>query len=162
DVTREVDVIEEIARFRLDDVPFTLPARRAMFGRLTREQQLLRRVEDTLAGLGFAETYTPSLRRGDADASALRLPEPISADFATVRTSLLPSLGAAVQHNRDAGATGIMLFEIARVSLPRNAGELPDERVHLAAILEGGFFRAKGAVEALCRALKVTPEFEPG
>ena len=29
DVTREIDVIEEIARFRLEDVPFTLPARRA-------------------------------------------------------------------------------------------------------------------------------------
>ena len=39
DVTREVDVIEEIARFRLEDVPFTLPARREMFGRLTREQR---------------------------------------------------------------------------------------------------------------------------
>ena len=35
DVTREVDVIEEVARFRLDDVPFTLPARREMYGMLT-------------------------------------------------------------------------------------------------------------------------------
>ena len=43
DVTREVDAIEEIARFRLEDVPFTLPKRRAMFGRLTREQFLQRR-----------------------------------------------------------------------------------------------------------------------
>ena len=33
DVTREIDVVEEVARFRLDEVPFTLPARRAMFGR---------------------------------------------------------------------------------------------------------------------------------
>ena len=162
DVTREVDVIEEIARFRLDVVPFTLPARRAMFGRLTREQQLLRRVEDVLAGLGFAETYTPSLRRDDADPDALRLPEPISADFALLRTSLLPSLVDAVRHNVDAGATGIRLFEIARVYLPQGDGELPDEHVHLGAILEGGFFDAKGAVEALCRALKVTPEFSPG
>ena len=55
DVTREIDVVEEVARFRLEDVPFTLPARRAMFGTLTREQQLRRRVEDTLVG--------PRLRR---------------------------------------------------------------------------------------------------
>src|SRR5439155_1192552 len=54
DVTREVDVIEEIARFRLDEVPFTLPFRRAMFGSLSREQRLRRRVEDVLAGLGFS------------------------------------------------------------------------------------------------------------
>ena len=58
-------MIEEIARFRLEDVPFTLPARRAMFGTLTREQQLRRRLEDALVGLGFAETYTPSLRPDD-------------------------------------------------------------------------------------------------
>jgi phenylalanyl-tRNA synthetase beta chain len=162
DVTREVDVIEEIARFRLDVVPFTLPERRAMFGRLTREQQLLRHVEDVLAGLGFAETYTPSLRRDDADPNALRLPEPISADFALLRTALIPSLVDAVRHNVDAGASGIRLFEIARVYLPQGDGELPDEHVYLGAILEGGFFDAKGAVEALCRALKVTPEFSAG
>ncbi len=67
DVTREIDVVEEIARFRLEDVPFTLPERRAMFGTLTREQQLRRRVEDALVGLGFAETYTPTLRPDDDD-----------------------------------------------------------------------------------------------
>ena len=65
DVTREIDVVEEIARFRLEDVPFTLPARREMNGALTREQQLRRRVEDALVGLGFAEIYTPSLRPDD-------------------------------------------------------------------------------------------------
>ncbi len=133
-----------------------------MFGTLTREQQLLRRVEDALAGLGFAETYTPSLRHDDADADALRLPEPISADFAVLRTSLLPSLVDAVRGNVDTGADGIRLFEIARVYLPAGAGSLPDERIHVGAILEGGFSRAKGAVEALCRALKVTPDFSRG
>ena len=33
DVTREVDLIEEVARFRLDEVPFTLPGAACMFGR---------------------------------------------------------------------------------------------------------------------------------
>ena len=61
DVTREIDVVEEIARFRLEDVPTRCRARREMFGRLTREQALRRRVEDVLVGLGFTETYTPSL-----------------------------------------------------------------------------------------------------
>ncbi|HEY6836413.1 MAG TPA: phenylalanine--tRNA ligase subunit beta, partial [Gaiellaceae bacterium] len=35
EVTREIDVVEEVARFRMDEVPFTLPERRAMFGSLT-------------------------------------------------------------------------------------------------------------------------------
>ena len=51
DVTREADLVEEVARFVLDDVPFTLPSRRDAIGRLTREQQLRRTVEDVLVGL---------------------------------------------------------------------------------------------------------------
>jgi phenylalanyl-tRNA synthetase beta chain len=160
DVTREVDVIEEVARFRLDDVPFTLPVRSAMFGRLSRAQRLRRRVEDTLVGLGFSETYTPSLRPEDADSNALRLPEPISVELAVLRTELLPSLVEAARRNLDTGADDVALFEIARVYLPN--GDLPNERVHLGGITEGGFARAKGAVEALCRALKVEATFSPG
>jgi phenylalanyl-tRNA synthetase beta chain len=161
DVTREVDAIEEIARFRLDDVPFTLPARRAMFGRLTREQYLQRRVEDTLAGLGLAETYTPSLRPDDPDPRAYRLPEPISAELAVLRTTLIPSLVDAARHNVDSGSDSIGLFEIARVYLP-SGEDLPDEHARLGMIVEGDFFRAKGIVDALCRALKAEPAYEPG
>ena len=161
DVRREVDAIEEIARFRLDDVPFTLPARRAMFGRLTREQYLQRRVEDTLAGLGLGETYTPSLRADDPDPRAYRLPEPISAELAVLRTTLIPSLVDAVRHNLDAGADQIGLFEIARAFLPSDA-DLPDEHPRLGVIIEGDFFRAKGIVDALCRALKVDASYERG
>jgi phenylalanyl-tRNA synthetase beta chain len=158
DVTREIDVVEEISRFRLDDVPFTLPLRRAMFGGLTRDQQLRRRVEDVLAGFGLAETYTPSLRLDDPDPHALRLPEPISAEFSTLRTTLIPSLVEAVRRNIDAGAEAIALYEIARVYPP--ADGLPPEREHVAGIVEGDFFHVKGAVEALYRALKADPEFE--
>src|SRR5262249_60055349 len=52
DVTREIDIVEEVARFRLEAVPFTLPRRREMFGTLTREQQLRRRVGAVLGWLG--------------------------------------------------------------------------------------------------------------
>jgi phenylalanyl-tRNA synthetase beta chain len=156
DVTREIDVVEEVARFRLPDVPFTLPERRAMFGTLTREQQLRRRVEDALVGLGFAETYTPSLRPDDA--TTWKLSEPISVELTALRTRLLPSLVEAAARNLDAGATAIALFEIARVYLPD--GDLPNERVRVAGIAVGDFFHAKGVVEALYAALKAEPTFE--
>jgi phenylalanyl-tRNA synthetase beta chain len=167
DVAREIDVVEEIARFRLEDVPFTLPLRRAMFGTLTREQLLRRRVEDVLVGLGFSETYTPSLRPAGAD-GAWSLPEPISVELTTLRTALLPSLVEAALRNADTGAERIALFEIARVYL--KGSELPEERLRVAGIVEGGFPRAKGAVEALYRALKAElavertehPLFHPG
>jgi phenylalanyl-tRNA synthetase beta chain len=158
DVMREIDVVEEITRFRLDEVPFTLPARRAMFGALTPLQQLKRRVEDVLAGLGLVETYTPSLREQDPDPNALRLAEPISIELAVLRTRLLPSLVDAARRNLELGASGIQLFEIARVYLPD--GDLPDERRRVAAIVEGGWGRAKGIVEALCAALHAEPRFE--
>jgi phenylalanyl-tRNA synthetase beta chain len=156
DVTREIDVVEEVARFRLEDVPFTLPVRRAMFGSLTREQLLRRRVEEALVGLGFAEVYTPSLV--SEDETMWKLPEPIAVELTALRTSLLPSLVDVARRNVDAGAGGIALFEIARVYLSN--GELPTERLHLAAIAEGGFARAKGVVEALYEALKAEPRFE--
>jgi phenylalanyl-tRNA synthetase beta chain len=158
DVTREIDVVEEIARFRLEDVPFTLPVRRAMFGALTRQQALRRRVEDALVGLGFSETYTPSLVPDDE--TTWKLPEPIAVELTALRTSLLPSLVEAGRRNVDVGADRIALFEIARVYLPN--GELPDERLHVAAIAQGGFARAKGVAEALYEALKAEPRFERG
>jgi len=156
DVAREIDVVEEVARFRLEDVPFTLPARREMFGALTREQQLRRRVEDVLVGLGFAETYTPSLVPDDH--TRWKLPEPISVELTALRTSLLPSLVDAARRNVDAGASAIALFEVARVYLP--IGELPNERLRVAGITEGGFLHVKGVVEALYAALKAEPDFE--
>ena len=158
DVTREVDVVEEVARARLDDVPFTLPARRAMFGALTPEQRLRRRIEDLLAGLGLTETYTPSLRPDDANPQALRLPEPISAELAVLRTSLLPSLVEAAGATSSSAPSHVALFEIARVYLP--AENLPDEETHVAAIVEGGWSRAKGIVDTLYAALKAEPSFE--
>jgi phenylalanyl-tRNA synthetase beta chain len=156
DVTREVDVIEEVARFRLEDVPFTLPERSAMFGSLTREQQLRRRVEDTLIGLGFVETYTPSLRPDEE--TPWRLDEPISVELTALRTRLVPSLVEAARRNAEVGADRIALFEIARIYLPGD--KLPDERLRVAGILQGDFARVKGVVETLYAALKADLEVE--
>jgi phenylalanyl-tRNA synthetase beta chain len=155
DVTREVDVIEEVSRERLEAVPFTLPMRREMFGALTAVQRLRHRIENLLVGLGLTETYTPSLRHDDASHRAWRLPEPISAEFAVLRTSLLPSLVEAAARNVELGAERVGLFEVARVYLPN--GELPTEETHVAAIVDGGWGRAKGIVDTLYSALKAEP-----
>ena len=161
DVTREVDLVEEVGRFRLDGIPFTLPERRAMFGRLSEQQRLRRLVEDVLVGAGLSEAYTSSLVAEDPDPEAIRLPEPLSADQAVLRTTLLPSLIDAVRRNLDAGNEEIGLFELARVYLPP-AEPRPREPWHVAAVVEGGFERAKGIVEALYAALRLVPRFERG
>ncbi len=157
DVTRDVDLVEEVARFRLDEVPPTLPIRSAMFGRLTRLQKLRRLVEDVLVGAGWFEAYTWSLVPDDGS-EAVRLPEPLSAEQAVLRTDLRHGLLESARRNANAGNEGVALFEVARVYRP--GGELPDERWQVAGVTEGGFARAKGAVEALYAALRVEPSFE--
>ena len=114
DVTREVDLIEEVARFKLPEIPFTLPRREAMFGRLTRPQRLRRLVEDVLVGAGYAEAYTPTFV-ADGD---LRLPEPLSAEAAALRTDLYASLLEPARRNADAGVEGRRAVR-GRARLPR-------------------------------------------
>jgi phenylalanyl-tRNA synthetase beta chain len=155
DVTREVDLIEEVSRFKLPEVPFTLPRREAMFGRLTRPQRLRRTVEDALVGAGYAEAYTSTFVP-DGD---LRLPEPLSAEAAAIRTVLYASLLDPVRRNADSGADDVAIFEIARVY--RDAGgDLPEEHWHVAGIADGGFAEAKWAVEQIYSALGLEPSYE--
>jgi phenylalanyl-tRNA synthetase beta chain len=159
DVRRDIDVVEEVARFRLRDVPLTLPVRQAMFGRLTHEQRLRRQVEDVMVGAGVSEAYTFSLQADDPDPQALALPVPLSSQQRLLRTTLRNGLLGAARHNVAMGNAGIRLFEIAHVYLPTGTA-VPEERWRLGGIVEGDFFIAKGVVEALFAALHIEPRFE--
>ena len=154
DVTREVDLVEEVARVVLDRVPRTLPLRRSVAGHLTPLQRFRRTVEDVLVGAGFTEAYTWSLTASDPDPRALRLPDPMSAEQSVLRTTLLHGLVEAADVNVDAGNDAIRLFEIARVYLP-NGEQLPEERWRLGGVVEGGFEAARAAVEVLYESLNV-------
>jgi phenylalanyl-tRNA synthetase beta chain len=169
DVTREVDLIEEVARAVLDRVPHTMPRRRHVRGRLSKEQRLRRVVEDVLVGAGLSEAYSWSLAATDPDPEAIVLPDPMTSDQAILRTTLLPGLLDAARTALDVGADDVGLFEIARVYLP--SGErLPDEHWRVGAIVHGGYAAAKGVVEALYDALHLElrvrrgshPLFHPG
>jgi phenylalanyl-tRNA synthetase beta chain len=158
DVTREADLVEEVARFHLAEVPFTVAHGEA--GLLTRDQRLRRLVEEVLVGCGCSEAYTSSLVAQDPAPDAITLPVPLSAEQAILRTTLLFGLLESARRNLDAGNEDIALFELARVYLP--SGEpRPDEHWHLGGIVEGGFLRAKGIVETLYRALHVELRVEP-
>jgi phenylalanyl-tRNA synthetase beta chain len=159
DVTRPVDLVEEAARFRLDDVPATLPRREAVITQLTRSQRLRRQVEDVLVGAGFYEAYTWSLV--PAGEGRIPLSEPYSAELASLRTDLEYWLVASAERNRNAGVERIALFELACVYLPSDE-QLPHQPWHVAGISGDGFAVAKGAVERLYLALHVEPLFEAG
>ncbi|MEI7761505.1 MAG: phenylalanine--tRNA ligase subunit beta [Thermoleophilia bacterium] len=152
DVTREIDVIEEVARVVLPRVPRTMPLRRLVEGHLTGDQRLRRVLEDVLAGAGFSEAYTWSLVANDPDPAAIRLSDPMSGDQAILRTTLIHGLVEAARENVDAGNAAIRLFEFARVYLP-SGEQLPEERWRVAGIVAGGFDAARAAVEVVYEAL---------
>jgi phenylalanyl-tRNA synthetase beta chain len=148
DVTREIDVVEEVARAVLDRVPHTMPLRRSVAGHLTPIQRFRRLLEDVLVGAGFSEAYTWSLVAADPDPRALRLPDPMSGEQAVLRTTLLHGLVDAARVNVDAGNESIRLFELAHVYRP-TGDALPDEPWLVGGIAEGGFEAARRAVEAI-------------
>ena len=105
DLTREIDLVEEVARSVLDRRPVHAAAPAAPCrGRLSREQRLRRRLEDVLVGLGFAEVFTWSLAAADdRDPSAIRLQEPLSTELAILRTSSCRAWSTPPRRNVDAG-----------------------------------------------------------
>ncbi len=151
DVTREIDLVEEVARFELSEIPFTLPRREAMFGRLNRWQRVRRVVEDVLVGCGYSEAYTPSL----VSSGAIVLPEPISGELAALRGSLLPSLVDAVRANVAVDVESVALFEIARIY--PEAGREP---WHVGGIADGGLAQARWVVEQIYGTLGLEPGLE--
>ena len=161
EVTREVDLIEEVARPLLDALPYTLPLRRHVRGRLTKEQRLRRVVEDALVGAGLSEAYTWSLVGSDPNPDAIRLPSPMTSDQAILRTTIVPGLVEAARISIDAGADRVALFEIARIYLA-SGEQLPEERWRVAGVVQGGYEDVKGVVETLYGALGLELRVERG
>ena len=179
DVTREVDLIEEVARIGgLEGLPATLPARRGAAGRLSHQQRLRRAAEDALAGRGLHEIVGWSFTEpGLLD--RLRIPEghpmrqvvalenPLSEDQSIMRPTLLGSLLDAARHNVSRNRPDIAIFESGTVYRRRGdagAGTYPAEEHHALGALLGGalaprswrgqageadFFAAKGLLGGL-------------
>ena len=137
DVTREVDLIEEVARIDgLERLPATLPPRRGVSGRLTHAQQARRRAEDALAGRGCSEIVGWSFA-DPALLDRLRLPaedpmrqvvaieNPLSESMSIMRPTLLGSLLDAAAHNAARGAGDLALFESGTVYRAVSRGRWP-------------------------------------
>jgi phenylalanyl-tRNA synthetase beta chain len=188
DVTREADLVEEVARIDgLENLPATLPARRGSAGSLSIAQQLRRRAVDALVGRGLYEivgwSFTdPGLGerlRLDADDPRSRpvvIENPMSADHSVMRTTLAGSLLDVARRYDARGTADLALFECGNVYLP-SGDTLPHEHRALGAILTGrlapqtwgtreparaGFFAAKGLLGAVMDALRVDWQVEAG
>jgi phenylalanyl-tRNA synthetase beta chain len=185
DVTREADLIEEVARIQgVDSFPATLPAAPSAIGSLTPAQLLKRGFEDLLAGNGYSEAITWSFTSDDAlnrlapgselPGQRLRIANPLSEDQAVMRPLVLEGLLEVAQHNFARGADAVRLFEIGKVY----SGTIsePLENLTLALLLSGSastpswresaaaagdFYALKGVIEGLSANAGVEIDFAP-
>jgi phenylalanyl-tRNA synthetase beta chain len=185
DLLREADLIEEVGRhYGFDKLePRFPPVAQAALPADPRvgRDQLVRR---TLTAAGFSEAITFGFIEakaaelfvpagaGTADAAAdrlVRIANPLSAKFDTLRLSLMPGLVDAVAHNRRHGRRDVRLFEIGTRFAPQG-----ETRAVAFAWTGGGssehwsggardvdFFDVKGVAEHLCDVLGVAVRAEP-
>ena len=130
DTTREVDLIEEVARVHgIDEhLPASLPSRPPGAGGLERHQRLLRLAEDTLRDAGLSQAITWSFvapgageRLGGEGEPGIVVHNPLSEEGSVMRTALIGGLIDAAQLNLARGAARVALFESGRVYLPQPA-----------------------------------------
>jgi phenylalanyl-tRNA synthetase beta chain len=143
DVSREADLIEEVARVRgLDAIPTTLPAIRPQPPRDNLELESRVRAAAVALGLAEAVTYgfvSPAvLQKVGAPEATVKLLNPLNDERTVMRTSLVPGLLETVARARRHGERSARLFTLGAVFLQGAEGaELPDERKSFAAILVG-------------------------
>ena len=188
DVTREIDLIEEVARIDgVERLPATLPARRGAAGRLSHAQRVRRGAEDLLTGRGLSEIVGWSF----ADPGLLerlrlppdhelrrvvRLENPLSEDLSIMRPTLVGSLLDAARHNAHRNGPDLALFESGTVYRAREDGIAGADEHHALGVLLSGalappswlgeapaadFFAAKALLESLLGHFHVPFAVEP-
>ena len=164
DVTREVDVIEEILRvFGYNNIDFKEKLN-ASIAKTSRFENY--RIQDVvgsmLASKGFYEIMTNSLVSSDitsGDESAVEMLNPLSSDLSVLRTSMLHSGLQTVSYNHNRQKTDLKLFEFGKTY--HTVDGQHQEKQHLAILISGNrtqnswavaskkseFFYLKGIVE---------------
>jgi phenylalanyl-tRNA synthetase beta chain len=126
DLTREVDLIEEVARLHgYNNIPSTIPPAAQRTARLSPRQKLEARVGELCRAAGLNEVWTFSLtslaamaRAGlDQDPAAIgavQLENALSSEFAVMRWSMLPAMLEVVGRNATAHGGEVRIFELGR------------------------------------------------
>ena len=138
DVTREVDLIEEVARLRgYDSFPDELRSYRPGTVPDAPAEVTLRRIREQLVAGGGGLLEARTLPLGPADGpDAVAVQNPISAEEAHLRSRLLPGLIRRVEFNWSQGQRDVRLFEVGTV-FRKSRGPRPDEELHLGIVLTG-------------------------
>lgn len=179
DVTGYADLVEEVARVvGYDIIPAKLPSLTSRPASRNNEEELSYRIRRVLTGAGFLEIANYSFeseevsrRAGLPETSPVRLANPLSAEYAVMRRSLLPSLLTTAAYNHNRGELDLRLFEIGKVYAPA-ADNAVREEWGFAALMTGSaldagwrngnrqvdFYDARAICEALLASLNVTSD----
>lgn len=183
DVTREVDLIEEIARiYGYDRIEPTLPKGSTIQGGVEPEDAQIEQLRQRLIGAGLSEAITYSfmsprgldrlrLAADDSWRQAIPIQNPLSEELSLMRTNLMVNLLELVARNERRQASSVQVFEIGAVFLPQELplNAQPEEKTTLGIALMGevhrtgwgepsrqvDFFDLKGLVEAIFKELGI-------
>jgi phenylalanyl-tRNA synthetase beta chain len=122
DVTREIDLIEEVARLHgYDKFPPRLPPAKLPSKRLPRAREE-ERLRERLVALGYQEIVAIPLVAAERDAifrpenaTLAEIANPLSEDASLMRTSGAVSMAAAIEWNLNHGQKNLRLFEIGKM-----------------------------------------------
>ena len=197
DVAQEIDLVEEIARvYGFDNIPTTLPRGDIPIPKADPKENLREDVKIYLLQCGMMEAmnyafYHPDvfdrirLAPTDLLRQAIPIVNPLSEDQSLMRTTLLPSLLANAQRNRNHQINDVQFFEFSKVFIRNESGEYLNEPERVAGIIAGNlgagvygdplrpadFFDIKGVVEGLLNRCGISdytiahtdhPTFHPG
>lgn len=133
DVTREVDIIEEILRIHgYDNVEIPSQIRASLnYSQKPDKEVLQNQIADVLTGNGFLEILSNSLTKSAYSAQpdlAVKILNPLSSDLDVMRQSLLYSGLEAVSYNHNRRSTDLKLYEFGKVYSADHAGYKENQR----------------------------------
>jgi len=152
DVTREVDLIEEVARhYGLDKFPPRLHPAKQPATRLP-HAEAEDRLRERLIGLGYREIVSiPLVNEGEdalfrpGDVVPARVANPLAEDASLLRSNGLVSMAHALAWNLNRGQRDLRLFEIGRAY--RLLNDAPEE-TRIVTIGATGLARQQGVAES--------------
>ncbi len=172
DVTREVDVTEEVLRiYGYNNVEIKRQIKASLSPSSKPDKEVVQnQVADLLIGNGFREILSNSLTRlayVDEPETAVRILNPLSSDLDTMRQNLLFSALEAIAYNQKRKHADLKFFEFGSTYRLQQEGYL--ETQHLALALTGkqypeqwnhsgkpvSFYDVKAAVDALLQRLHI-------
>ena len=165
DVTREIDLIEEIARINgYDKISPTLPAK-AQTPHITLEEKVIKKVNEIMLSAGLNEIQTTSLigkplldkfKITYDEENAVKVLNAASEDSSMLRQTLAASVLNCMKYNFDNGQKNFWAYEIGKTYIKTAPADEKNTGVKETRVLEGVL---TGEVQNSKWQIKSTPDF---